>query len=192
MKNLLFAARPILLDLMSTLVFVAISALTHDPMIATGVALAAGIGRTVYMLARGRKVSAMHWLSLGLVVMAGAASLITHSPRFMMAKPTVIYVLVGAAMLERGWMLPYIPPAARGRVGDHVMIGWGHAWAGLMFLTAALNAGFALLASFTAWSLFIAVFPAVSKIVLFAVQYLSIRSIVIRHHRAEAAGSAAC
>ena len=192
MKHLLYAARPLALDLVATLVFVAISAVTHDPMIATGVALAAGIGRVAFMLLRGHKVSALTWLSLGLVVVAGAASLLTHNPRFMMAKATVIYVLVGTAMLERGWMLPYMPPAGRGRIPDSVMIAWGWVWAGLMFVTAALNVGFALLASFDQWSVFITVFPLVSKIVLFAVQFVALRGIAIRHHRAEAAALPAC
>jgi hypothetical protein len=54
-----------------------------------------------------------------------------------------------------------------------------------MFATAALNAAFALLASFAVWSGFIAIFPAASKIALFAVQFLSIRHMAIRRQRAQ-------
>ena len=189
MKNLLFAARPLALDLLSTLVFVALSAITHDPMIATAVALAAGVARVAYLAVRGRRINALQWLSLGLVVLAGAATLITHNPRFMMAKATVVYLLVGCAMMQRGWLLPYLPPAAQGRVEPREMERWGYAWAGLMFLTAALNVGFALLASFTVWSLFIAIFPAASKIVLFAVQFAVIRTGVVRRRRMELTGA---
>jgi intracellular septation protein A len=183
MKNLIFAARPLALDMSSTLLFVIVSALTHNPMLATALAIAAGVGRVGYVCARGQKISAMQWMSLGLVVVFGAATLFTHDVRFMMAKPTIVYILIGAAMMQRGWMLPYMPPAGR-ELGDEILIGWGYVWAGLMFVTAALNAAFALLASFAVWSVFVAVFPAVSKIALFAVQFISIRHIAIRHRRA--------
>jgi intracellular septation protein len=183
MKNLLFAIRPLAMDLMSTLVFVALSALTNNIFLATGVAVAAGAARIAWQLARREHVNAMQWLSLGLVVVAGAATFWTHNPRFMMAKPSVIYVLVGAAMLERGWMLPYLPPAAREHIHDDVMIRWGYVWAGLMFVTAALNAAVALTASLAVWSIFVAIFPAASKIGLFAIHYLSIRAQAIRNAR---------
>ena len=188
MKNLIFAARPLVLDLMSTLLFVVISAITHNPMLATGVAIAAGVTRVVYLRARKQPINAMQWMSLGLVIVFGSATLLTHNPRFMMAKPTIVYVLIGAAMMQRGWMLPYMPPAGRD-LGDEILIRWGYVWAGLMFLTAALNAAFAVLASFAVWSAFVAVFPAASKIALFAVQYVSIRHIAIQRHRAQQAAS---
>jgi intracellular septation protein A len=184
MKNLFFAAKPLALDLISTLLFVALSALTHNILLATSVAMVAGGARVIWLRMRGERVNAMQWMSLGLVVVFGAATLFTHDPRFMMAKPTIIYLLVGAAMLERGWMLPYLPPTAREHLEDSVMIGWGYVWAGLMFVTAALNAFFALATSLEVWSLFVAMFPAASKIALFAVQYLTIRSLSIRNARA--------
>ena len=187
MKNLLFAARPLVLDLISTLVFVALSATTHNVLLATVVAMAAGGARVVWLRMRGERVNAMQWMSLGLVVVFGAATLLTSDPRFMMAKPTIIYILVGAAMLERGWMLPYLPPAARDNLEDGVMIGWGYVWAGLMFVTAALNAFFALATTLEVWSAFVAIFPAASKFALFAIQYLAVRSLSIRGARAKAA-----
>jgi len=187
MKNLLFAAKPLALDLISTLVFVALSALTHNVLLATGVAMAAGAARVIQLWLRGDRVNAMQWMSLGLVVVFGAATLMTNDPRFMMAKPTIIYLLVGAAMLERGWMLPYLPPATREHVDEAVMVGWGYVWAGLMFLTAALNGFFALATSLVVWSAFIAVFPAASKVALFAAQYLSIRAKAMRARARKAA-----
>ena len=191
MKNLFFAAKPLALDLISTLLFVALSAATHNILLATGIAMLAGGARVVWLRLRGERVNAMQWMSLGLVIVFGAATLFSHDPRFMMAKPTIVYILVGAAMLERGWMLPYLPPAAREHLDDSVMIGWGRVWAGLMFVTAALNAVFALATSLEVWSVFVAVFPAASKIALFAIQYLSIRAIAIRNARARQAQAAA-
>jgi intracellular septation protein A len=160
-------------------------------MLATGVAIAAGLARIIYLRARKQPINAMQWMSLGLVVVFGTATLVTHNPRFMMAKPTIVYILIGAAMLQRGWMLPYMPPQGREHVRDEVTIRWGYVWAGLMFVTAALNAAFAVLASFAVWSGFIAIFPAASKIALFAVQFLSIRHMAIRRHRAQQSASQA-
>jgi intracellular septation protein len=190
MKNLIFAVRPLALDLMSTLLFVVISAITHNPMLATGVAMAAGAGRVAWLRMKKQPINAMQWMSLGLVIVFGGATLLTHNARFMMFKPTIVYVLIGAAMLQRGWMLPYMPPAGRD-MPDSIVIRWGYVWAGLMFVTAALNTGFALMASFAVWSGFVAVFPAASKIALFAVQFLSIRHLAIRQHRAREAASQA-
>ena len=70
MKNLLFAARPLALDLLSTLVFVGLSALTHNILMATGVAMAAGAARVVWLKVRGEPVNAIQWLSLALVALA--------------------------------------------------------------------------------------------------------------------------
>jgi hypothetical protein len=61
----------------STLLFVIVSALTHNPMLATALAIAAGVGRIGYVRARRQKISAMQWMSLGLVVVFGAATLLT-------------------------------------------------------------------------------------------------------------------
>jgi intracellular septation protein len=190
MKNLMYAARPLALDMISTLVFVGIAALTHNPMLATAVAVAAGFGRIGYLWITRQPINAMQLMSLGLVVVFGAATLLTHNPRFMMAKPTIIYILIGSAMMQRGWMLPYMPP--QGRVlGDGIMIRWGYVWAGMMFVTAILNAGFALLSSFAVWSSFIAIFPLVSKLGLFAVQFAFVRHAAVKRHRALAADAAA-
>jgi len=190
MRNLLFAVRPLAMDLIATLVFVAVSAATHSPIVATLIAVAAGVGQILWLLLRGRKISAMQWMSLALVAVFGGATLLTQNARFMMFKPTIIYVLVGAAMLQRGWMLAYLPPNARGPGPDLAMTRWGYVWAGLMFATAAANIVFALTASFAAWSSFIAIFPLVSKFVLFGVQFASVRAVAVRQRRAARAALA--
>src|SRR6185369_12122182 len=65
MKNLFFAAKPLLLDMGSTLLFVIVSALTHNPMLATAVAIAAGVARVAYVRSRKQQVTTIQWLSLG-------------------------------------------------------------------------------------------------------------------------------
>jgi intracellular septation protein A len=44
----------------------------------------------------------MQWASLGLVIVLGGATVLTGDPRFVMIKPTIAYLTVGAAMLQRG------------------------------------------------------------------------------------------
>jgi len=44
----------------------------------------------------------MQWLSFALVVVLGAAALLTDDPRFMMAKPSIVHFAVGAVMLRPG------------------------------------------------------------------------------------------
>jgi intracellular septation protein A len=51
----------------------------------------------------------MELLSLFLVIAAGTATLLTNDPRFVLFKPSVIYVIVGVVMLKPGWMNRYLP-----------------------------------------------------------------------------------
>lgn len=189
--TLLKAARPILTDFAATLFFVVGAALTHDPLLATAIALAVAAAQLGWALARRRRVGALQWLGFGLVAVFGSASLVTHDARFMMFKPSLIYLLVGAVMLRRGWMLRYIPQRALAWVDEPSIVAWGYAWAALMLATAGINVYVALFASFATWSRFIAIFPAASKAALFAVQYLSIRATVRGARRqAQAQGAA--
>jgi intracellular septation protein A len=182
MNNLLYAIRPLFADLASTFIFVIISALTHNPMAATAAAMSYGIGQVAWLKLKRRPVAALQWMSLGLVVVFGTATLLTDNSRFMMLKPTIIYALVGGVMLKRGWMLRYMPPATA-HLAEDQMIRWGYVWSGLMFVSAALNLGLALLSTLAVWSVFSAIFLPGSKIALFFVQYLSIRATSIRRAR---------
>jgi hypothetical protein len=74
-----------------------------------------------------------------------------------------------------------MPPRAAGH--EDLMILWGYVWAGLMFVTAAAN-GLVALEFTRAWPAFIAVFPLASKLALFAVQYASVRRVIIRRRAA--------
>jgi len=188
MRTFAHAARPLLLDFLSTLVFVTLMALKVDVRVAVVAGAAVGVAQVGYLIARRRPVAVMQWMSLGLVIASGAASFLTHDPRFVMAKPTVILLIVAAGMMQRGWMLRYIPPLAAGRADD-VMIAFGYVWAGLMALSAVANLVVAVF--FTPWwPAFIAVVPLASKIGLFLIQYATMRFVIIRRMRA-AAGAAA-
>ena len=83
---------------------------------------------------RGRHVDLMQWLVLGMVVVLGAATLISQDSRFIMVKPSIVHFAVGAVMLRRGWMIRYLPPIARDNLPESVMVAAGYAWAALMFV----------------------------------------------------------
>ena len=185
MNNLLYAVRPLISDFFPTIVFAVLVAMKVDVRIATGAALLVGIAQVAIQRLLKRKIELLQWASLGLVVVFGTLGILTSDPRFLMAKPTIIYLAVGAVMLKRGWMLRYMPPIAREH-GEALMIAFGYVWAGLMALTALANLAVAV-ALPSQWPAFIAVVPIASKIALFAAQYVTVRYYVRRRVIAELA-----
>ena len=182
MKYLLSSGRALLQDLASTILFLILFALTHNVMLAVGLGLALAIGQIGWKLAQGRKIDTLQWVSAIVVIASGISTLITHNPVFVMLKPSVIYLLVGAAMLQRGWMDRYLPPVAREVVPDLGII-FGYVWAGLMFFSAALNLWAALNLGVVAWGTLMSIWGIASKFGLFFVQYGVMKFIGRRRHR---------
>jgi intracellular septation protein A len=165
-----------------SLLFAALLAAGASPMAAASFGVTTALAVIAYSFARGLGVGVLQWLSLVLVTASAAATLLTNDARFMMVKPTVVYVVLGVVMLQPGWMTRYIPPIAVEHIPDVTAV-FGYIWAGLMFLTAAANLVFALW--FTPlWPAFLAIFPLSSKLVLFAAQYAISRSITIKRKAA--------
>jgi intracellular septation protein A len=181
------AGKWIAADLFSTLLFVGLYAVTHSVYVATGLAIIAGVAQIAWLKLRGAQIDAMQWMSLGLVVVFGGASLITHDPRFIMLKPTLIYAALGVVMLRPGWIVRYQPPVAL-RWSRDVGMAFGYVWAGLMFITGALNIALVIHGDPKLWAWFLGVFPVATKLALFAVQYGLTRFIVIRRMRAAGRG----
>src|SRR5574337_827942 len=67
--------------------------------VATGVAIAATIAQIAYIHFKHGKAETMQWLSLGVIVLFGGATLLAHSETFIKWKPTVLYWLMGGALL---------------------------------------------------------------------------------------------
>tara|TARA_R110000868_G_scaffold5084_5_gene31436 strand:- start:471 stop:1025 length:555 start_codon:yes stop_codon:yes gene_type:complete len=178
-------------DMLSTLAFVGLYFLLGDIYIATGVAIALGVGQIIYLKARKRPVDLMQWMSLGLVIVFGSATLYLHDPRFVMVKPSIIHFAIGVVMLRRGWMGRYLPPIAAANLSTRTVDGWGYAWAALMFALGIANICIALTMSPQVWGYFIAFGSMGAKLVLFAAQYTSMRMAVVRRIRASAALPAA-
>lgn len=191
MRYVLEAARPILIDLISTIVFFILLWTTHDFILATALGIAAGVTEVSLRMVRRKPVGVITWMSLGLVVLMGSASIFTHNPLFVMLKPTIAYSLIGAAMLKRGWMYDYAPQIARQYLQPDDLTGWGYAWSGLMFLSGALNIALALTLDPIAWSATLSIFGLASKLLLFAFTYVNIRAKVIAARNAMQPTSAA-
>ncbi|VXB73102.1 putative intracellular septation protein A [Massilia sp. 9I] len=68
-------------------------------LLATAVTILATVLQIVYLLARRKKVDGMLWLSLGVVVVAGGATIYFHDDTFIKWKPTILYWAFGAALL---------------------------------------------------------------------------------------------
>ncbi|HQT31004.1 MAG TPA: septation protein A [Thiobacillus sp.] len=67
--------------------------------LATLVAIIASIGQIGWVKLRGHAVETMMWVSLGIIVVFGGATLWLHDESFIKWKPTVLYWLFGAIIL---------------------------------------------------------------------------------------------
>jgi intracellular septation protein len=187
MKNLFHAGKFLALDMASTIFFLCLFLLTKNIPLSVALGMALGVGQIGFQFWRKKPIDTMQWMSLFLVIASGTATLLTHDPRFIMVKPSLIYVVVGIVMLKRGWMNRYLPPIAMEVVPDIAVI-FGYVWSGLMFASAALNLVVALNVDTVTWAAFMSAYGIVSKLALFGVQYTSMRLIGVRRRRAREAG----
>lgn len=65
---------------------------------ATAVAIVATIVQIAYLRFKTGKVETMQWVSLGVIVVFGGATLLAHDENFIKWKPTVLYWLMGGAL----------------------------------------------------------------------------------------------
>jgi intracellular septation protein len=168
-------------DILAMILFLAVVAATGNVALAVGLGIVLGLGQLAWDLARKTPVGALQWASLGLVIVSGGATLLTRDPRFVMLKPTAVYLVLAAVMLRPGWMDRYVPAGARAVAGP-MLKRFGYAWAGLMILTAVLNLIVALTADPASWAKFNLYFQPGSVIALFLAQNVWMR-------RRRAAGS---
>ena len=170
----------LLSDFLSAIVFLIIYGATDNLYLATGAAIAVSIAQFAVAKIRGQPLDPMQWLVLGMVIVLGAATLITQDSRFIMVKPSIIHFAVGAVMLRRGWMTRYLPPIVRDNIPEPILVGAGYAWAALMFALGALNIVIAVTLPFKIWAWFISVGAIGAKVVAFLVQYAIFRTIMRR------------
>ncbi|MGG6897448.1 MULTISPECIES: septation protein IspZ [Rhizobium] len=183
MKSFFDAVKLLLADLASSLFFVVLLSLTHNAALSACSAIAFGLVQIGIQYLRRKPIGTMEWLSLLLVIAAGAATLLTDDPRFVLFKPSVIYSIVGVVMLKPGWMNRYLPAIVR-TVAPDVAIYLGFVWASLMFLSAALNAFVAIAWDLSTWAVVMPTFSIGSKVVLMLAGFAAIRLTVRRRMRA--------
>jgi intracellular septation protein A len=185
MKNLFHAGKLLLLDMASTVFFLVLYLLTNNIWLAVALSIALGFAQIGWEIVSKRPIDTMQWVSLIVVVASGTGTLVTNDPRFVMIKPSLIYVAVGLAMLKPGWMNRYQPEIALHLVPDVILV-FGYIWAGLMFLTAIVNVIVAMHESVAAWASWMSAFGIASKLALFALQYAVSRAVGVRRARQRA------
>lgn len=172
-------------DFFSTILFLAIYLATDNVLLATGVAIAGAIAQVIYSRVKGKQLGYMTWASLGLVIVLGGATLLTHDPRFVLAKPAIGHFAIGAIMLKRGWLLRYLPPIVTQTIPEYATFA-GYAWAALMFVLGAGTIGVAMTGDMKLWTFYVTVVLVGAKIAAFAIQYIAFRVLVGSRIRAAA------
>ncbi len=74
-------------------------------LLATVVVVVATLAQVAWLLARGKKIDMILWVSLALVVVMGGLTIWLHSETFIKWKPTLLYWVMAAALLVAwlGW-----------------------------------------------------------------------------------------
>jgi intracellular septation protein len=180
------ALRQLAEDFLSAFVFLGLYLATGNLPLAVGIAMAIGVGQIALAKWRRRRLEAMQWLSLGLVVALGAVTLVTNDPRFMMAKPSLIHFAIGAVMLRPGWMDRYLPPIVKDNLPQQIIVLTGYAWAGLMFALGLANLYVAVNYSPVVWGYFLSIGATGAKIAAFFAQYAVFQILIRRRLRAQA------
>src|SRR3546814_2859127 len=118
MKALLYAVGPLGFDSLGVSIFGVLLGLGASVVAATIAGTVAAVAVVGWEVVRARRPAPPQWISLAMVLFSAAGTLLTGDPRFLMIKPTIVYLIVAAAMLRRGGMNRYIPPEPVAEVGD--------------------------------------------------------------------------
>ena len=172
-------------DFLSTIVFLVLYLSTGDVNLETVQAISRAQAQVAYSRFTGQPLGYMTWASLGLVIVLGGATLLTHDPRFVLAKPAIGHFAIGAIMLKRGWMLRYMPPIVTETVPEYVTVA-GYAWAALMFVLGAGTIAIAATGDLKLWAFYLSVVLIGAKVLAFGVQYVAFRILVTNRIRAAA------
>jgi intracellular septation protein A len=171
-------------DFVSAISFVVVFAWTGNLVVACLTAIVVAIGQALYGVTRNKPWTAMRWMALALAIFLGGLTLLTHDSRFIRIKPSLAHFAIGAVMLKPGWQMPYLPELVRTLVPRRQLLGWGYAWAALMFAMGILNLIAAYALSVPAWSVVVTLL-LIGKLGFFLLQYAVLR-ITVRRLRAQA------
>jgi intracellular septation protein A len=180
----LAALKPILLDLAATIFFLAVFWATGNIFIATAAGIGAGVARVAYLKFRSRAITPLQWLGLALIVVFGGTTLLTHNPRFVMVKPTLVFFAVAGVMLTTDWLKPYLPKGIAEHVSDAHVVLISRLWGLLVFLLGVANLAAALLLDPKLWALYAAAVPTAFQIAGLLATYAALHLLVRRRQRA--------
>jgi intracellular septation protein len=172
------ALRHLLSDLLSAILFLVVYAVSGSLFAAAAIAITAGFTQLASLRLMRRQIEPMQWMSLGLVVVLGVATMLTQSPGFLMIKPTIVHFAVAAVMLRPGWMIRYLPEMVVRNVPEPAIVAAGYGWAALLAALGLANLFIALRLDIVTWAWFISVGSVGAKLVAFALQYGVFRAIV--------------
>ncbi|MBE7368232.1 septation protein A [Ramlibacter pallidus] len=132
----------LLLDFFPIVLFFAAFKL-WDIYVATGVAIVATVAQIAWLKYSTGKIEPMQWLSLGIIVVFGGATILAHDETFIKWKPTVLYWLMGGALA--GGMLFFRKNLLKSLMGaqmelpDHAWRAMNWSWVGFFALMGVLN-----------------------------------------------------
>jgi intracellular septation protein len=112
-------------------------------MLATAAGIVATVLQILYLMARGRKVDGTLWLSLGVIVLTGGATIYFHDENFIKWKPTILYwgfalaLFVGQVLFRNNLMRKVME--AQIKLPDAVWAKVGYAWMVFFALVGVLN-----------------------------------------------------
>jgi len=112
-------------------------------MLASLVGIVATVLQILYLLARGRKVDGMLWMSLGVIVVTGGATIYFHDESFIKWKPTILYWVFALALFVaqvgfRNNLMRKVMEAQI-RLPDAVWAKVGYAWMTFFAAIGVLN-----------------------------------------------------
>jgi intracellular septation protein len=144
----------LLIDFFPIALFVAAYKL-HDIYMATAVLMAATVVQTGIIYAVDRKLQTLHKITLVLVIVFGALTLLLHDERFIKWKPTVLYtsmaIVLGAALW--GWKKNFLKMLLGTQLNLPTPV-WDRLtviWIGYFLFMSAINAYVAAYYSTEAW-----------------------------------------
>jgi intracellular septation protein len=124
-----------------------------DIYVATGIAIGASVAVILYGLFVQKKVTAIQWLSLAIIVVFGGATLLLHDEFYIKWKPSALYaafafaLFVGKVVLGKNWISVLFAQAnvqAPARVWTFVTWAWIAFFVGMAALNGYVATNFSL------------------------------------------------
>ncbi len=110
---------------------------------ATSVAIVATVAQIGWLRWRNGRVEPMQWLSLGVIVVFGGATLVAQDETFIKWKPTVLYWLMGGGLLVAEYVFKRngirALMGAQLELPDAVWRHLLHAWSGFFVVMGVIN-----------------------------------------------------